>query len=115
MNKLSNEVAFREAVQVEGVTVVVFKATWCADCHYIEPFMPDLEQQYKGTITFYEVDRDELPDICSELNIMGIPSFIAFRNGQEIIRYVNKLRKTREEIEQFLDRVIQMADSLPQG
>ncbi|MFX3632073.1 MAG: thioredoxin family protein [Candidatus Pristimantibacillus sp.] len=115
MNKLTTEVAFREAVQVEGISVVVFKTTWCADCHYIEPFMPDLEQHYKGAITFYEVDRDELPDICSELNIMGIPSFIAFRNGQEIIRYVNKLRKTREEIEQFLDRVIQMADSLPQG
>ncbi|NIK70203.1 MULTISPECIES: thioredoxin family protein [unclassified Paenibacillus] len=114
MNKLTTDAAFREAVQGDGVTVVVFKTTWCPDCHYIDPFMPDVEQQYSGKISFHEIDRDELPDLCSELNILGIPSFIAFRNGKELIRYVNKLRKTREEIEQFLDRAVQVADALPQ-
>ncbi|GGG75959.1 thioredoxin family protein [Paenibacillus radicis (ex Gao et al. 2016)] len=115
MNKLSTETGFREAVQSDAVTVAVFKTTWCPDCHYIEPFMPDLEEKYKGKISFFEVDRDELPDICSELNILGIPSFVAFRGGQELIRFVSKLRKTREEIEQFLDRAVQVAESLPKA
>ncbi|MFF2091819.1 thioredoxin family protein [Paenibacillus sp. NPDC058174] len=115
MNKLNTENAFREAIQSDAVTVAVFKTTWCPDCHYIEPFMPDLEQKYSGKISFFEVDRDELPDICSELNILGIPSFVAFRGGQELIRFVSKLRKTREEIEQFLDRAVQVAESLPKA
>lgn len=115
MNKLTTEASFREAVEGEGVTVAVFKTTWCPDCHFIDPFMPELEKQYEGQITFYEVDRDDLPELCSELNILGIPSFIAFRNGQELIRFVNKLRKSREEIEQFLGRAIQVADTLPNG
>ncbi|GLX65930.1 thioredoxin family protein [Paenibacillus glycanilyticus] len=115
MIKLTTDAAFREAVQADGIAVVVFKTTWCADCHYIDPFMPEVEQQYGSQIKFYEIDRDDLPDLCSELNILGIPSFIAFRNGQELIRFVSKLRKTRDEIEQFLDRAVQVADALQKG
>ena len=42
-------------------------------------------------------------DLCKELDIMGIPSFVAFENGKETGRFVSKLRKTKEEIEQFID------------
>ncbi|MWC29548.1 thioredoxin family protein [Paenibacillus sp. MMS18-CY102] len=113
MITLTTDEAFREAV-AGGLTIAVFKTTWCADCHFIDPFMPDLEQAYADRLTFVHVDRDDLPDLCSELNILGIPSFIAFKNGKEVIRYVNKLRKTREEIEQFLDRAVEVAAALPQ-
>lgn len=112
MEKVHNEQDFRAAVEKSEVTVAVFKATWCKDCHYIEPFMPDLEKAYAGRITFIELDRDEVPDLCEDLNILGIPSFIAFRGGQELIRFVSKLRKTREEIEQFLDRAIEVGNAL---
>lgn len=112
MRKLTTEAAFREAVAGEGLTIAVFKTTWCADCHFIDPFMPDLERQYEGKVSFVELDRDDLPDLCSELNILGIPSFIAFRSGSETIRFVSKLRKTREEIESFVDRAIQVSEAL---
>ena len=75
--------------------------------------MPDVEQKYDGVIDFIEIDRDDLPDLCSELNILGIPSFIAFREGKELIRFVSKLRKSREEIEQFLDRALEVSAALP--
>ncbi|MNC63683.1 Thioredoxin-like protein YtpP [compost metagenome] len=74
--------------------------------------MPDLVKHYEGKLDFVHVDRDDLPDLCSELNILGIPSFIVFRDGQEITRFVSKLRKTREEIEEFLDRSLQVAGAL---
>ncbi|EXX87744.1 thiol-disulfide isomerase [Paenibacillus darwinianus] len=115
MEKLHTEAEFRERVGRDGLTVAIFKTTWCKDCHYIEPFMPDIERAYAGRIEFIELDRDDLPDLCSELNILGIPSFIAFRNGQELVRFVSKLRKTREEIEQFLDRALQVSGELSQA
>lgn len=93
-------------------TVMVFKASWCKDCHYIEPFMPEVVEAYSDKLDFYEIDRDELPTLCEQYHILGIPSFVAFRNGKEVIRFVSKLRKTREEIEVFLDRVIAVASSL---
>ncbi|MGN7455173.1 thioredoxin family protein [Paenibacillus pasadenensis] len=113
MQKLTTEEQYRQTVSNSGVTVAVFKTTWCPDCHFIDPFMPELEQKYAGRIAFVEIDRDDLPELCSELNILGIPSFVAFREGKELVRFVNKLRKSREEIEQFLDRALEVADALP--
>ncbi len=112
MHKVHTEAAFKEAIQSEKPTIAVFKATWCKDCHYIEPFMPELEKNYADALHFIELDRDELEALCSEYNILGIPSFVAFKKGQETIRFVSKLRKTREEIEQFLDRVIEVSKAL---
>ncbi|WP_337098105.1 thioredoxin family protein [Paenibacillus sp. YIM B09110] len=112
MEKLTTEEAFRAAVASDGLTIAVFKTTWCGDCHFINPFMPDVESKYEGQVTFIELDRDDLPDLCSELNILGIPSFIAFRQGQELVRFVSKLRKTREEIEEFVDRAIAVSGAL---
>jgi len=112
MNKLTTDAQYRELIAQPSLTIVIFKTTWCADCHFINPFMPELEEQYKGKVTFVEIDRDELPDLCSELNILGIPSFIAFKNGQELVRFVSKLRKTREEIEQFVNRAIEVSGNL---
>ena len=79
---------------------------------HIDPFMPELIKHYEGRARFFEIDRDELPDLCSELNILGIPSFIAFRGGKELIRFVSKLRKSREEIESFVDKAIAVSDAL---
>lgn len=114
MQQMKAEEEFRSATQGALPVVAVFKTTWCKDCHYIEPFMPDLIRKYEGKLDFVQVDRDDLPDLCIELGILGIPSFIVFRGGQEITRFVSKLRKTREEIEEFLDRSLQVAEALEQ-
>lgn len=112
MRKVTTEEQFQEQIAQTGVTIAIFKTTWCKDCHYIDPFMPAVEQAYEGRLTFIELDRDEFPDLCEQLNILGIPSFIAFRGGQELVRFVSKLRKTREEIEQFLDRALEVSSAL---
>ncbi|RKP56132.1 thioredoxin [Cohnella endophytica] len=112
MKKIQDEATFREQTNGEGLTVAVFKTTWCADCHFMEPFIADVESAYADKLTMVEIDRDDLPDLCSELNILGIPSFIAFRQGKELVRFVSKLRKTREEIEQFLDRAVEVSGAL---
>ncbi|MGB3102380.1 MAG: thioredoxin family protein, partial [Psychrobacillus psychrotolerans] len=44
-------------------------------------------------------------DLCIELDIFGIPSFLAYENGEEKGRFVSKDRKTREEIESFLQSI----------
>ncbi|MFD0715230.1 thioredoxin family protein [Paenibacillus sp. GCM10027626] len=112
MEQIKTDEAFRSAIASGRLTVAVFKTTWCPDCHFIDPFMPEVEQKYAEQLRLIEIDRDDLPDLCSELNILGIPSFIAFKNGQEVVRFVSKLRKSREEIEQFLERALQVSDAL---
>lgn len=112
MQIIDSEQQFEQAIADVRPTVAVFKTTWCKDCKFIEPFMPSIEEQY-GDMTFIELDRDKFPELSERLGILGIPSFIVFRQGQELVRFVSKLRKTREEIEGFLDRAKAVAEALP--
>lgn len=112
MQRITDEAAFREQIAEDRLTVAIFKTTWCKDCHFIDPFIADVEAAYADRLKMVEIDRDDMEDLCSELNILGIPSFIAFRKGEELVRFVSKLRKTREEIEQFLDRAVQVSAEL---
>jgi thioredoxin-like negative regulator of GroEL len=48
------------------------------------------------------VDRDQFIDLCQQLDVYGIPSFIGFEDGKELGRFVSKDRKTQEEIEGFI-------------
>ncbi|SCW30987.1 Thioredoxin [Paenibacillus tianmuensis] len=112
MEQVTAEQRFREVIAGSKPTVVVFQATWCKDCHFIHPFMPQVEEAYQDRLNLVHIDVDDLPDLSSELNILGIPSFIAFRDGQELVRFVSKLRKTRDEIEQFLDRALEVSNAL---
>lgn len=112
MEKAASPEDFHARINRDTLTVAVFTADWCPDCRFIDPFMPEIEAAYRDRITFVEVDRDDLFDICVDLGIMGIPSFVAFRSGREIVRFVSKLRKTRTEIERFLDRAVQVDEAM---
>ncbi len=112
MLKVREEGQFQEAITDSKPVVAVFKTTWCGDCRYLDMFMDDIVKKYESSLTFIEIDRDELPDLCYELNILGIPSFVVFNGGKEITRFVSKLRKTQAEVEQFLDRSLEVAGAM---
>lgn len=92
--------------EVKNGTPVVFEftANWCGDCRFIDPFMPEVVEKFSN-YTFIKVDRDQFIDLCIELDIFGIPSFLAYENGIELGRFVSKDRKTQEEIEQFIQNL----------
>ncbi|GAF35968.1 thioredoxin family protein [Lentilactobacillus farraginis] len=85
-----------------GKYMLFFTADWCPDCRFIKPAMPEIEEKYQD-YTFLKVDRDENIDLAGEMNIMGIPSFVAYDNGHEIGRFSNPDRKTKQEVEKFID------------
>ncbi|MFD2761884.1 thioredoxin family protein [Lentibacillus juripiscarius] len=87
-----------------GNVITVFSADWCPDCRVIEPVLPEIEAAYP-TWTFLSIDRDTFIDLCQEYGVFGIPSFIAFKNGEEAGRFVSKDRKTKEEIMTFIEEV----------
>lgn len=85
----------------QGQYVLFFSAEWCPDCQFIKPAMPEIEQDFPD-FHFIAVDRDENLDLAAELNIFGIPSFLVYRDGKEIGRLVNKDRKSKQQVEDFL-------------
>ncbi|MBG9445884.1 thioredoxin family protein [Cytobacillus firmus] len=100
MKKLESIEQFNE-MRSSGKHIFMFSADWCPDCRVIEPVLPEIEAKYRD-YNFVYVDRDQFIDLCIELDVFGIPSFIGFRDGQELGRFVSKDRKTQEEIENFI-------------
>ncbi|MFR0552890.1 thioredoxin family protein [Ligilactobacillus salivarius] len=84
--------------------VLFFTAGWCPDCRFIKPAMPEIEEEFSD-FNFIQVDRDENIDLCQELDVYGIPSFIVYEDGKEVDRFVNKDRKTKKEVENFLKAI----------
>lgn len=85
-----------------GKHVLFFSADWCGDCRFIKPAMPEIEKEYSD-YEFIGVDRDKNMNIAQEYDVFGIPSFIVFDNGKELGRFVNKDRKTKEQVESFMN------------
>ncbi|MDU6733088.1 MAG: thioredoxin family protein, partial [Staphylococcus epidermidis] len=86
-------------------TVFEFTADWCPDCKVIEPELPQLEEKYPS-FKFVSVDRDQFIDICVQNDILGIPSFLIFKEGQLLGSYIGKERKSIDQIDQFLSQHI---------
>ncbi|MCD7894865.1 MAG: thioredoxin family protein [Erysipelotrichaceae bacterium] len=100
--KITNLEDYNKAIL--GQSMIVFSTTWCPDCHFLKTFINELVDENKEW-TFYYIDRDEMVDLCIDLEILGIPSFIAYKDGIEVSRLVNKLRKTKSEIQYFIDSI----------
>ena len=90
-----------EQFKSNSAVIFEFTADWCGDCRFIEPFMPEVVEKFPE-YTFVKVNRDQFLDLCIDLGIIGIPSFLAYENGTELGRFVSKDRKTQQEIENFI-------------
>ena len=84
--------------------IFLFTTNWCPDCMFIKPFIGTLAKE-NPEFSYYVLDRDQHIDLCKDLDIMGIPSFLAYDKGEKTGRFVSKLRKTKEEIQAFIDSV----------
>ncbi|HJV45301.1 MAG TPA: thioredoxin family protein [Bacillota bacterium] len=98
-------------IQSNKLVVAKFYTNWCKDCKRIDPFMPEVVDKF-SQIQFLSVDRDQFSELGEQLNVFGIPSFVAFFGGKELIRFVSREAKSQEEIESFMERTIQMVQAL---
>ncbi|UII55224.1 thioredoxin family protein [Cytobacillus spongiae] len=100
MKKLESIEQFQE-MRDNGKHIFMFSADWCPDCRVIDPVLPEIEAKFNEYVFIY-VDRDNYIDLCMDMDIFGIPSFVAFEDGKELGRFVSKDRKTQEQIEEFI-------------
>jgi thiol-disulfide isomerase/thioredoxin len=103
MKTINSKDHFYEEVK-SGNTIALFSADWCRDCVFIKPFLPEIEEKF-DQMNFVYVDRDEHLDLCEEFDIFGIPSFLAFKDGNLVGTFISKDRKTKEEIESFIESI----------
>ena len=65
---------------------VDFWAPWCGPCRSVAPEIERLGQLAAGQAVIAKVDTESLPTVASRFQIQSIPTFVVFRDGQEVAR-----------------------------
>jgi thioredoxin len=70
-----------------------FWATWCAPCRMMSPMLDLLAAGFKEKIIIRKIDTALYPKILPKFSVLGIPTFVIFREGKEIWRNAGALNK----------------------
>jgi thioredoxin 1 len=82
-----NEADFQAEVLDSKTPVLVdFWAEWCAPCKMIAPIVDEIAADYGGRLRVAKMDADMNPDVLFNYGIMGIPTLILFKDGEEVER-----------------------------
>ena len=87
-----NSQNFEEEVLKSKVPVLVdFSADWCGPCKMMAPVIDELAGEYEGEMKIGKINVDQSPDIAQKYNVMSIPMFAFFKNGEVIETAVGAL------------------------
>lgn len=104
MKQFKTEQEYRDQIAKDDLSVGVFTTTWCPDCKRLDMFIDEIIEENQDK-QWFTVDRDELPDISNEQNVMGIPSLLVFKNGEKLAHLHSANAKTPEQIREFLNNL----------
>lgn len=98
--EIKDELSLEQAINGEKPAVLVFSATWCPDCLFMETYIKDVVAAFPQ-FNFYSINTSET-NFAEKYNVVGIPSLVVFEKGEEKNRLVSRLRKTKKEVLEFL-------------
>lgn len=79
---------FYSLIAQNDLTLVDFYATWCGPCKAMDPIMDRLSAMLnkRATIIRIDIDRKEHREIVARYNIVAVPTFVLFRDGEIVWR-----------------------------
>jgi len=72
----------QEVLQSDKVTLIDLWAEWCGPCRMMTPIVDDLSAEYNGRAVIGKLNVDDNPEVPTEYNVRGIPTFLLFKNGE---------------------------------
>ncbi len=80
-----NKHSFKEQVLEAALPVLVdFWAPGCGPCQMMAPVLEDLAAEFKGRLKVAKVNVAENMELSSQYGIMGVPTLILFKQGEQI-------------------------------
>ncbi len=104
MKPITTAEQFNEIISGDSKALVKFQAGWCPDCRRMDMFIDPITKQY-DMYTWYDVDRDVLPEIAEKYDVMGIPSLLIFQDGEKKAHLHSANAKSPEQVTDFLESV----------
>lgn len=99
-----DKAAFDRSLKEHKVVLVDFHATWCGPCRMMDPVVQELKKAYQGKVQVVKVDVDESPELAQHYQVMSIPRFLIFKDG-EVVKAFSGARP-RAELENALRSVL---------
>ncbi len=96
---------FEEEVIKSSIPVLVdFWASWCIPSQMMMPVLNKLSKEYDGKAKIKKLNVDQNPRIRDKHKILGCPTFILFKDGQEIKRAVGA--QSEDQLREIIDSVL---------
>lgn len=101
MKNIHQTEEFNSTIGSTDPVIIKFEADWCPDCKAMDMWIDPIVEKYNN-YQWYVVDRDELEDVTTENDVMGIPSILIFQNGKKLAHLHSANAKSPEQVESFL-------------
>jgi thioredoxin 1 len=77
----------------EGNVLVDFWGPRCQPCLAMMPTIAKLEEEAGGAVRVVKVNSSENREICRELRVFGLPTYVLMRDGEELERLSGDVSK----------------------
>ncbi|MEQ1744336.1 MAG: thioredoxin [Saprospiraceae bacterium] len=72
----------KEVLQSDKVTLIDLWAEWCGPCRLMTPIVDELSNEYGDRVLIGKLNVDHNPQVPTDYNVRGIPTFLLFKNGE---------------------------------
>ena len=83
--KISGEI-LEKTLSGELPVLIAFQTKWCAPCRVMKPVLEDFERKSAGSVKLMLIDMDANGEIANRYQVKGVPTFLAFKSGDEFWR-----------------------------
>jgi thioredoxin 1 len=93
------------ALVEQGNVLVDFWGPRCQPCLALMPAVEALEESYDGRLKLVKVNAPENRQVCRDLRVLGLPTYLLYRNGAEVERLTGDPSKA--DIEAAVARLVE--------
>ncbi|MTH55180.1 thiol reductase thioredoxin [Bacillus mangrovi] len=101
MERITTTEQFDQLISGNQEVLIKFFADWCPDCTRMNFFIDEILEEYSA-YQWFEINKDELPEIAENYQVMGIPSILIFKNGEKKGHLHSANAKTPDQVREFL-------------
>ncbi len=101
MQEITSIEQFNELINNEKPVIIKYYAGWCPDCTRMDMFIDPIIEEY-NQYDWYQINRDEFPDLAEIYEVMGIPSLLIYKNGEKLAHLHSANAKSPAQVTEFL-------------
>ena len=105
MIEVNSENYEQEVVKSPQPVLVDFWGPQCGPCLALMPQVEALSEKYRDRVKVTKVEAPKSRRLCLNLRVMGLPTFLFYKSGQEVVRLTGNI--TIKSIEDSLKKILE--------